>query len=177
MPFTTKYYKPGRYYGHLPGTSLSSATMSLISRAYLVPFYVTKTTTFDRIGISVSTGQADTIVRLGIYNTSSTTFEPTTVVLDAGTVDTSSSGTKEITISQSLDAGLYCLAAVRQGTGSTAPTVSFQASNTQSSFFGGSTTDARNGAFLVDGITGALTTISSSPSTFSIAIVIFVRAE
>ena len=119
-------------------------------------------------------------MRLGIYNSSETTFEPNTVVLDAGTVDTSSTGIKEITISQTLNAGLYFLTAVRQGVGATAPTLIFQTSVTQSSFFGAlssSPTEARLGAFLVDGMSGALATISPPSSYFSTAVVIFVRAS
>jgi hypothetical protein len=51
-------------------------------------------------------------VRLGIYNASSSTDLPSTVLLDAGTISATATNTNyEITISQTLSAGIYWLAA------------------------------------------------------------------
>jgi hypothetical protein len=74
------------------------------------------------IGIEVTTLQSGGLGRLGIYATSLTTGLPSTLILDAGTVDCSSTGFKEITISQALNPGRYWLAYVSQSSG-TAPTV------------------------------------------------------
>lgn len=68
-----------------------------------------------------SAGTTGAVIRLGIYNT--TDGFPTTLVLDAGTVDATTTGAKTITISQALAAGTYCLAAVVQGGATTRPTV------------------------------------------------------
>jgi hypothetical protein len=51
---------------------------------------------------------------MGIYSSNSDNF-PGSLVLDAGTIDCSSTGSKAITVSQTLTAGLYWLAGVGQG--------------------------------------------------------------
>jgi hypothetical protein len=67
-------------------------------------------TTYDRIGIRSTTVFSGTAsVRLGIYNDSN--GKPGTVALDAGTVAPTASATNyEITINQTLAAGIYWLA-------------------------------------------------------------------
>jgi hypothetical protein len=60
-------------------------------------------------------GASGAVIRLGIYSPSSSTGLPSTLVLDAGTVDATSTGYKQITISQSLNAGHYYLCALSQG--------------------------------------------------------------
>lgn len=79
-------------------------------------FNVSATTTFDRIGVEITSAVASSTVRLGIYNVSN--LLPTTLVLDAGTVDSTTTGVKQITISQTLPIGMYLLVAVQQGGGS-----------------------------------------------------------
>lgn len=107
-PWTFKsgyyYYPPSR-----PADTTYSPVQSLI---YLIPFPVGSPATFDRIGIEIVTGVATSVVRLGIYNDSGRV--PGTLLLDAGTVDSSTNGAKEITINQTLSVGLYWLAAVMQ---------------------------------------------------------------
>jgi hypothetical protein len=66
--------------------------------------------TADRIGIEVTTLAAGSSIGLAIYNHDATTGLPGTLLLDAGTVDSTSTGFKEITISQALSAGSYWLA-------------------------------------------------------------------
>jgi hypothetical protein len=94
--------------------SIANLTASLAANTlYAVPFIVTDTTTFTRIGINVttlSTGSA----RLGIYNFANAA--PTTLVSDCGTVAVTGTGEKEITISQSLAAGAYALVVLCDGT-------------------------------------------------------------
>lgn len=77
--------------------------------------------TLDRIGIyHAASPTASEVARLGIYNSTATGL-PSTLVVDAGTVDLSTAAAyKEITISQSVTAGLYWLACARQGPTSTA---------------------------------------------------------
>jgi hypothetical protein len=77
-------------------------------RMYAIPFLVPKTITVDRIGINVTTLVASGLIRLGIYNDSN--GEPGSRLLDAGAVDTSTTGVKSVTISQQLVGGsLYWL--------------------------------------------------------------------
>jgi len=108
------YFVGTRYYYGWPYASTSSSAAVVADRLYARPFLVGKTTTFDRIGVEVTTGAASTNVRLGIYNF--VNGLPTSLVLDAGTIDSASTGVKEITISQSLTAGVYAFAYVSNGT-------------------------------------------------------------
>jgi hypothetical protein len=68
---------------------------------------------FDRIGVQVKTaGAAGALVRLGVVRLSDLA-----VVLDAGTIDASSIGFKELTIALTLPSGAYVPVALCQGTG------------------------------------------------------------
>jgi hypothetical protein len=98
-----------RYYTAYGITTFSTATIGINNTRYL-PFYVSKTTTFDRISILTgATFSGTSLVRLGIYQ--STNGLPDTVVLDAGTVaPNSSNGNFAITINQTLNKGWYFLA-------------------------------------------------------------------
>ena len=98
-------------------TAYSTATITAnVMRA--MPFIAPRRGgTLDRLAINVTTLSAGA-GRLGIYRaTSETNVYPGSLVLDAGTVDTSATGVKPITISQSLVAGqLYWLACVFSAT-------------------------------------------------------------
>jgi hypothetical protein len=98
----------------------SSANITATEDAtYYSPFFVPISTTFDRLRIRTASSFAGTAsVRLGIFN--DTNGVPSTVVLDAGTVSATASSTNySITISQTLSAGMYWLAANSQTVGST----------------------------------------------------------
>lgn len=82
-----------------------------------IPLIVPDTMTFDAIAINVTTllsGNA----RLGIYADNGNLY-PGSLVLDAGTVSTTTTGVKSITINQTLNPGLYWLVLVS----SAAPTI------------------------------------------------------
>jgi hypothetical protein len=69
------------------------------------------TASYDRISIRTGDYAGTATVRLGLYNASTTTGLPTTVVFDAGTVSPTAINTNyEITISQSLSANYYYMA-------------------------------------------------------------------
>ena len=76
--------------------------------------HIPATITFDRIACNVTIGAANALVRLGIY-TSNSNGVPSSLVLDAGTADASTSGVKQITINQQLTAGDYWLSLASQG--------------------------------------------------------------
>lgn len=69
------------------------------------PIYVATAITVDLLAVEVSTLTAGT-ARLGIYE-ADTDWQPTDLVIDAGTVDTGSTGVKSIAVSQVLPAGRY----------------------------------------------------------------------
>ena len=101
-----------RYYSQ-PNASASANAGIIANTLLAVLFVASKTKTFDRIGINVATAVAGNI-RLGLYNMAN--GYPTTLLLDAGTVSTATTGVKEIVISQNLNAGLYALAMVADAT-------------------------------------------------------------
>jgi hypothetical protein len=105
-------YVSSRYYSTYY-TSLANTNFTVNTTRY-TPFYVSETATFDRMLIqSGSFFTGNTTVRLAIYNNSNAA--PSTVVLDAGTVNVTFAATNyEITINQSLSKGWYWLAANTQ---------------------------------------------------------------
>jgi hypothetical protein len=99
----------GRY--HSSNLVGSTTTLSIAANyLYAWAFYVPTSTTFDRIGTYISTAATGS-ARLGIYADNGAIY-PGSLVLDAGTVDTGTTGSKEITISVTLSPGLYWLALV-----------------------------------------------------------------
>lgn len=75
---------------------------------YFITFVLTEETTFDRIAIETTTSGSGELARLGIYNDDGAN-RPSTLVLDAGQLDLSTSGAKELTIDQTLSSGIYWL--------------------------------------------------------------------
>jgi hypothetical protein len=93
--------------------SLNTGTGFMRCRPVLVP----STLTFTGISIYVDVAAgAGGVLRLGIYDSDSR-GRPANLVLDAGTVSSTTTGIKTITISQSLNAGKYFLTAVGQTAG------------------------------------------------------------
>lgn len=114
-----------------PVTSAALNTQAAVAnRLYLVPFSVSRTTTYDRVAIEVTTGAAGN-VRLGIYGPFTGNFASLPLVVDAGTLTTNAAAVKAITISQQLTPGWYFVAAVFDAT----PTLrAFTASAAQAPF-------------------------------------------
>ena len=96
----------GRYYdisNHVMA-SAAPANVNIFSNALVAsPLWVPGTHSVDRIGVEV-TSAAGGNARLGIY-ASGSDGNPGSLVLDAGAVSTSTTGGKELTISQSLSGG------------------------------------------------------------------------
>lgn len=119
--------------------------------------------TLDRIGVAVTTAAGaggGGVVRLGIYSDDGT-GRPGTLILDAGTVDATTTGVKEITISQAVTRGVYWLVAVPQVDGCALRTVSSSAMQV-------TTTTAPDTAITAPAlrlaITGALPATASAPT-------------
>jgi hypothetical protein len=106
----------GQFYRPQGSQGAVSATLNTV---YYAQIFIPVTTTFDRIAIKTgSTFSGTASIRLGIY--ANTNGKPSTVVADYGTVSaTTASTVSPITISQSLTAGFYWLAAVMQSAAST----------------------------------------------------------
>lgn len=90
-----------------------SATPSMFSGTmYFVPLIVEPGQTYTRIGAEVISVVAASTMRMGLYAADSSTGGPGTLIVDAGTIDTATSGTKEITISETLDDVRYFIGGV-----------------------------------------------------------------
>jgi hypothetical protein len=146
--------------------SVGSQTQQPFSNGSLVfvPMMLAVGRTADRIGIEVtSAGTASVSVhRLGIWADSG--GAPGTLLVDAGTVATDSTGLKEVTISQALAANtLYWLGVVQQGAPGTTATIRV------CSTFGSHMTDANPSATpnglsstSVTGVLGSSPTLTST---------------
>jgi hypothetical protein len=148
-------YKSGQYYTGLfdnPGTTQAQTQDTV----YYTPMWIPKSTAFDRIGAFVGTAAASTVIRLGIYADDGEGM-PGSLTLDAGTIDSTGTGAKTLTISQTLH-GFYWLCAVLQtnpGAGLYMIACSQQLTlSTNNSGVGWTST----------GVSGALPTPASSPS-------------
>lgn len=106
----------GYYYGPATNNTTAGSTQALANnRLFAVPLLVGSAGfTADRIGVSITgAGASGAAIRLCIYNSNTAGTLPDTLLLDAGTVDASTTGDKEITISQALAANtLYWLVCV-----------------------------------------------------------------
>jgi len=104
----------GDYYYTSGMNTKNSADVIALSANFLytTPFFVGSVSTFDRIAAWITIAAAGSSMHLGIYDSNANNL-PGSLVLDAGTVNTSTTLFKEINIDQELAAGLYwtCLLA------------------------------------------------------------------
>jgi hypothetical protein len=100
------------------GTALQS-----MDRLWYEPWFLETSATLDRLAVEVVTtaGSAGKVLRMGIYN-ANTSWIPTTLVVDAGTVAVDALGIQAATVNVTLPAGRYMCAWVLPTTG-TAPTL------------------------------------------------------
>ena len=130
---------------------------------YLIPFYLPNAVTVDRVAVEVTT-LGTGVVRLGMYSHDQTTGRPTVtngLLFDWGTVDVTSTGVKEVTISSTLPAGWTYLAYCWQSNNTTGPVLrgqSYQYSQANGPQYIGTSSSAinstRNG-FSYPSVTGA----------------------
>ena len=156
----------GTYYTTSSNTGSTQATVTTTGTVSYLPFLVERTTTFDRIACRTSTTITGTsTVRLGIYNNSNK--QPTTVLLDAGTVSVNATSTIfSITINQTLNPGWYWLAHVVNSTTGThsflqvADAIPFGQTALSATF-------TLQPAYSQTGVTGAFATASPTATTNS----------
>ena len=163
-------YRSGKLYASLGRGSTGSSPTA--NTTYYIPFRVVETKTFDRIsfvtGSSTITGTGT--FRLGIYNQSAGV--PTTVLLDAGTVNATAASTAySATISQSLSAGVYYLA-INMQTSWTAGSLPSVYSTLDKSFYMNNYIDSMFqeiplAGYYQTGVTGAFSTAGTLVAEYS----------
>lgn len=127
--YTREFNPPDNYYHNDNNYHLGTASLLALSATAFAkdtirytPFTISKKVTVTKIAINVTVqGDSSTTARLAIYSAAATTKYPGALLLDCGTVAIDSTGVKEISISQSLDPGLYWLA-INHGS-TTSPTL------------------------------------------------------
>jgi len=160
------------------GVGGGSAT-AVDGKLCLVPFRATPGRSLDRIGINVTTLGAGSTIRLGIYPDDGFGYPDVSATpIDYGTVDSSTTGQKLITISYTMTTPVIWLAAVSQGGtpaawATVATGINWQWADTTTASFA-----AFNGGYQKTGVTGALGTLTSvgpqSPSGTPMIIVRYV---
>jgi len=114
------------YYPVLSGSGTTGAQAT--GWLALTPLWIDKTCFAAAIGLEVTTaGTTGAIARLGIYNSDSE-YMPTSLLVEAGTVATTTTGWKEAALNLILQPGLYWLAMVTEVAQSTMRTRSNAAS-------------------------------------------------
>lgn len=160
-------YGSGYYYSYLP--TANTTFLMVKDVVYLVPFYVPTTTTFTRIAIRTSgtAGSSGSVIRLGIYDSDSNSL-PNNRVVDGGTVPGTTTGSRSVTISQSLSKGLYWIAAASQVATITQPTSQRIVQSSGSPFVPQGTVSADdagapniNVGYSITGVSGALPSTAS----------------
>lgn len=109
----------GNYYGtFLTGGAQTTQGIASANSLRAFPFYLPITTSFDKMAIRVTTLATGTTprIRLGIYEDNGNNY-PGKLILDAGEVNVSSTGVKELDIDVKLPGGkLYWLVLIGQDT-------------------------------------------------------------
>jgi hypothetical protein len=160
---TTPLNGPGLVSGWYVGSAGVIDTISMAANvAMYTAFPVERAVTVDRIGLNISAGVSGSTVRLGIYG--DTGGLPGTLLVDAGTINSASTGYMEISISTALTVGRVWLCAVMQGGASpvTAVAVRFPfAGPAPTSGYSGT---SGGGLALTTGPSGALPSTASTPN-------------
>jgi len=166
-------HAPGRYY--YPVTLPSAASALTVNQLMAMPIGIGNSVTLDRICCNIGVGgTAGSVVRLGLYADDGM-GSPGALILDAGTINGTTTGAHEITISQALTAGWVWVAGVAQVA---APQVArpqgmFQPFGYLSSTV---TNSALASAYIHNGtVSGALPTLFL-PTTTNVGFMVSVRA-
>lgn len=139
--------------GHVTNATSSSLAVTA-NRLYLVPFYLPAARGIQGLGVQVSTaGAAGTSVRLGVYRPDpANDYEPGARLLDWGTINTDSTGVRQVTATATLAAGLWYVAGYFSGT----PTVVSTTTGSNRPALGGTSYGVPNVCFIKDGSFAAL---------------------
>lgn len=105
FPFRRKGSSENRWY--CAGVNTADALTTGVPSANILralPFLVPQPITIDQLAINVTASSASTAARLGVYADGGNLY-PSTLIVDAGVVDTSSTGVKSLSINNSIEAG------------------------------------------------------------------------
>jgi hypothetical protein len=108
---------PGLWFTQTYTASRSDNQARDLNDLVYAPTIVSKTITVDRVAVRVATAEAGATPRIGIYARDANN-RPGDLILDCGTVDASTTGVKEITVSATIPAGLFFMAVAFQGASS-----------------------------------------------------------
>jgi hypothetical protein len=158
-------YVAGKYY--FPTYDAFSAATGTVSAnvLYGCPIYISSAHTFISIGLANVTAAVAGNARLGIYTKKAGADYPDALVLDAGTVSTGATGTKTITISQSLPTGYYFLAVVFDATPTIRGFVAVNGNIIMGGICGTTSADPTAATNGIGHVTGSLT-YGALPATF-----------
>lgn len=171
-------FKAGQYYIGGVWASDTGQPMTL-DRQSFTAFPVGETQSFDRIGLQVTSGVASSVIRLGVYNSDDDGF-PSTVNVDAGTVDSSTTGNKDATINITLTPGLYWIASCLQVAAGVSAKMGNVGISDQYMLPLGTTQSAADGravCLIQTGITGAFATHSGTANFATTAPLTKLRAS
>lgn len=98
------FYQTGCYFSGMAGDNVANYSMAGDTIAY-VPLIIQENVSVDRIGINVTSALSEGEARLGIRRFVNKALGE--LILDAGTVDCSTTGAKQIIINTTLPPGLY----------------------------------------------------------------------
>ncbi len=90
-------YITGRYYVGMTENAAAINVSSINDSLRTSAIFVTRSVQIDRLGVQVQTAQATSSTRFGIYESGSDGL-PDKLLIDAGTIDSSTTGFKEITV-------------------------------------------------------------------------------
>jgi len=174
-------YKSGYYY--VCNSTTATTTSGTLSNGILrlSPWVVTKSLPIVRIGAEfTAAGDAASVFRIAIYGDDGSGMPSGAAVLDPGTISTGTGnagtvatggtpGVYEITVSQTLQPGLYWVGGVVQGVKSTQPTMRCIQSTTLPAPLPSGTSAPGAGqtyaGYQMNSVTGALPTWSYSANT------------
>lgn len=106
--------RTGSYHG-IPYAAYDSEAAITADTLYAVPFFVARSSSWDRIAIDVTTDYADKSARLGIYKGDGNLYPDSLLTDSEGEVSVATLGLKAVTIDIKLSKGLYWLAVVSDG--------------------------------------------------------------
>lgn len=170
------------FYPLRSGESTNGIVGSVTTTSYgngimrLYPFYIYEDMTLDRIGCEVVTtpGGAGSVVRLVIYADDGN-YAPGDLILDAGTVDTTATGNKNLTINQAVSAGVIWCGAVPQGSPSPNPTMRICSTMVGQTRYTSLSANQPRWCFSTTGITGAAPATAGTVLDSTQAAVVFIR--
>lgn len=149
-------FKSGSYYSHANADVGGSYALN---RLMFVPLLVSKRGGLgvDRIGVQITGALAGGAVRLGVYALDPASGGPGALLFEAGVVDATANGWKEITLGQVLPTPMVWLGMVAQGAN-----VSVQRWSTNGTYMFVGTTIGGGCTPFLDGVAGALPALANA---------------